>query len=135
MRSGGRASARPPFETLKPGTAAEGGVVRGRWADSRGMTRDLWLDIRTFAGPMTPGEFRARREAMGLTHAAFAAHLGVAVMDVIRCERAPRHDPFLLELAVAYVELRVEAERRRWTRRQHAASADAMFPLAAAAAQ
>ena len=86
---------------------------------------------------MTPGEFRARREAMGLSHAAFAAHLGVSVIDVIRCERAPRYDPFLLELAMAYVELRVEAERRRWSHRQHAASPDmgAMFPLAAAAAQ
>jgi len=86
---------------------------------------------------MTPGEFRVRREAMGLTHAAFAAHLGVSAMDVIRCERAPRYDPFLLDLAAAYVELRVEAERRQWRdRRTHAASAKAgVFPLVAAAAQ
>ena len=68
---------------------------------------------------MTPEEFRTRREELGLSHAAFAAHLGVSTLDVIRCERAPRYDPFVLALAMAYAELRVEAERKpklAWSR-------------------
>jgi transcriptional regulator with XRE-family HTH domain len=60
---------------------------------------------------MTPDQFRRHREAMGLSYSQFAGHLGVTSADVIRCERhtAPPVDPFVLALAVAYVELQVEA--------------------------
>ena len=51
-----------------------------------------------------------------------AERLGVTAAEVIRCERAPRFDPFVLALAMAYVELQLEAHRhedrkrhgRRW---------------------
>ena len=60
---------------------------------------------------MTPDQFRRHREATGLSYSQFAGYLGVTSADVIRCERytAPPVDPFALALAVAYVELQVEA--------------------------
>lgn len=64
---------------------------------------------------MTPDEFRRRREALGLTHHAFAQRLGITAADVLRCERAPQYHPFVLALAIAYIELQMVAPRgRRW---------------------
>lgn len=59
---------------------------------------------------MTPQHLRASRLALRLSHAQFAAALGVDVADVANWESGNAAiDPFLLALAAAWVELCVEA--------------------------
>lgn len=76
---------------------------------------------------MTPDEFRRRREALGLSHHTFANRLGVTAADVIRCERSPQLHPFVLTLAIAYVELQLEARRRHWPAAASAAAIGAQL--------
>jgi transcriptional regulator with XRE-family HTH domain len=86
---------------------------------------------------MTPDQFRRRREAMGLSQTELAAYLGVTSADVVRCERAPRYDAFVLALAMAYVELLLEAERTPklvWTRSARVSECEPNVVMALAAA-
>lgn len=66
---------------------------------------------------MTPQHLRASRLALRLSHAQFAAALGVDVADVANWESGDAAiDPFLLALAAAWVELCVEAAAASRTR-------------------
>jgi transcriptional regulator with XRE-family HTH domain len=60
---------------------------------------------------MTPHELRRRRIALGLSYSAFAAPLGISPDEIVRWETSasPLPTAFVIELAVAYVELCVEA--------------------------
>jgi transcriptional regulator with XRE-family HTH domain len=60
---------------------------------------------------VTPQQLQHRRLALGLTRAEFAAPLGIAANEILRWERGmlPMPSGFVLELAVAYVELCFEA--------------------------
>lgn len=64
---------------------------------------------------MTPTELRTHRARLALTRPEFGELLGVSASDVLRWERGrrPLPDPFVLALACAYVELCVDASRRR----------------------